>query len=136
VRVPVSGLALLPVGRRQRGWNPYSARRHANVRDALIASIALTHRAMIATRNVPDLGDFAIRVVNPWPPSEGQGVMFSDGGFRWTLYDSVRSSATGWSQVSIAEFAPNLRHPSNRGIARSFTVRRSLETQAQVTSYR
>jgi predicted nucleic acid-binding protein len=34
--------------------------------DAQIAAIARTHRATLATRNIADFSDCAIKVVNPW----------------------------------------------------------------------
>jgi predicted nucleic acid-binding protein len=34
--------------------------------DALIAAIALTHGATLATRNIPDFEHCGIPLVNPW----------------------------------------------------------------------
>jgi predicted nucleic acid-binding protein len=36
--------------------------------DALIAAIALTHGATLATRNVPDFEHCGVPLVNPWEP--------------------------------------------------------------------
>jgi predicted nucleic acid-binding protein len=39
-----------------------------DLEDGMIAGIALTHRAAIATRNVKHFDDLPLTVVNPWQP--------------------------------------------------------------------
>jgi toxin FitB len=53
--------AALMVIRRRRG-------RLGESRDAMIAGIALTQRATLATRNVRHFGDLSVPVVDPWNP--------------------------------------------------------------------
>ncbi len=45
--------------RKKKGQN-------VEMRDAMIAGIALAHRATLATRNVKDFRDTGIKLVNPW----------------------------------------------------------------------
>jgi predicted nucleic acid-binding protein len=40
--------------------------RPGDLRDTMIAGIALAQRATLATRNTPHFEDLAVRVVNPW----------------------------------------------------------------------
>jgi toxin FitB len=42
------------------------AGRAGDLRDTMIAGIALAHRARVATRNTRDFTDLSIEVVNPW----------------------------------------------------------------------
>jgi predicted nucleic acid-binding protein len=51
--------ALLMGARRRAG-------RIGDVRDSMIAGIALAQRATVATRNVRDFADLSVPVVNPW----------------------------------------------------------------------
>jgi hypothetical protein len=51
--------AVLAAERQRRG-------RVADMRDTLIAGIALTRRAALATRHVRHFGDLEIPVINPW----------------------------------------------------------------------
>jgi hypothetical protein len=37
-----------------------------NLRDAMIAGMALAHRATLATRNAADFADFGVKLINPW----------------------------------------------------------------------
>jgi len=41
-------------------------RRAGDMRDCMIAGIALAHHATLATRNVSYFSDIAAKVVNPW----------------------------------------------------------------------
>ena len=47
-----------------------AARRHAGrtveIRDTMIAGIALAHHASLATRNITDFADARLALVNPW----------------------------------------------------------------------
>jgi hypothetical protein len=40
--------------------------RPQDVRDTMIAGIAISHRATLATRNVRHFADLPVTVVNPW----------------------------------------------------------------------
>ncbi len=51
--------AELMAARRQKGTP-------VDMRDTMIAGIALTHRATLATRNIAHFEDLSITVVNPW----------------------------------------------------------------------
>ena len=51
--------AELMAARRQKGTP-------VDMRDTMIAGIALTHRATLATRNTAHFEDLSITVVNPW----------------------------------------------------------------------
>jgi toxin FitB len=44
----------------------HEAGRPISIADAIIASIAWVHRAVLATRNIPDFDDCGIQVVNPY----------------------------------------------------------------------
>jgi predicted nucleic acid-binding protein len=37
-----------------------------DLRDTLIAGIALSRRARLATRNVRDFGDLGVEIIDPW----------------------------------------------------------------------
>lgn len=52
--------AAMLAARRQQAGQP------VDMRDTQIAGIALSRRAMIATRNVRHFGDLNVTVVNPW----------------------------------------------------------------------
>jgi hypothetical protein len=47
------------------------AGRTVELRDTLIAGIALSRRATIATRNVRDFRDLRVRVIDPWSKTAG-----------------------------------------------------------------
>ena len=55
--------AELAAGRKARG-------RPVDMRDTLIAGIALARRATLATRNTRHFDDLSVAVVNPWADSE------------------------------------------------------------------
>ena len=57
--VSAEAAAALMAIRQQRG-------RSGELRDALIAGIALAHRATLATRNTRHFNDLSIPIVNPW----------------------------------------------------------------------
>jgi hypothetical protein len=44
----------------------HRAGRPGDLRDTLVAGIALAHRATLATRNARHFEDLAVRVVDPW----------------------------------------------------------------------
>ena len=58
-RTAASAAASLAAARRSAG-------RPVDLRDTLIAGIAVARRARLATRNVRDFADLDVEVVNPW----------------------------------------------------------------------
>lgn len=54
--------AVLAAQRQIRGYN-------VDLRDTLIAGIALAHGARLATRNVRHFNDISISLINPFPPA-------------------------------------------------------------------
>ena len=59
--------AVLAAGRQQAG-------RPVDIRDTLIAGIALARRATLATRNHRHFEGLTVPVVNPWEDAEPQGL--------------------------------------------------------------
>jgi predicted nucleic acid-binding protein len=58
-RAAAAAAATLAAGRRAVG-------RPVDLRDTLIAGIALSRRARLATRNVRDFGDLGVEIIDPW----------------------------------------------------------------------
>lgn len=52
-------------------WGRLSAQRTRPVVDTLIAATAIVHDLTLATRNVADVRDTGVRLVNPWTGEEG-----------------------------------------------------------------
>jgi toxin FitB len=44
----------------------YRSGRPAELRDTMIAGIAIANHATIATRNIPHFHDLSVPVINPW----------------------------------------------------------------------
>jgi predicted nucleic acid-binding protein len=40
--------------------------RPTELMDSLIASVALTHNLIVATRNIDDFSDTGVQLINPW----------------------------------------------------------------------
>jgi toxin FitB len=47
-------------------WGEASAQRSRPVVDTLLAATALVHGLTLVTRNVADVGDLGVKVLNPW----------------------------------------------------------------------
>ena len=62
--LPLDGAAAMEYGRIRAARR--KAGRTMHTMDAQIAAIAAVHGAAVATRNVTDLEDCGVRVVNPW----------------------------------------------------------------------
>ena len=49
-------------------WGRMSAKRPVSTVDALLAATAKVHQMMLATRNVADVADLGVKVLNPFAP--------------------------------------------------------------------
>jgi toxin FitB len=49
-------------------WGQLTARRTPSVIDTLLAATAILHDLTLVTRNVRDIADLPVRILNPWLP--------------------------------------------------------------------